>query len=102
MTDLIFVCERAKSNLDQQPGSQEVKPANVNLCYSGNLANVYFDLHSRKVTLNELNAAYPGMVDALVQHEGIGFVVAYEDDGEPVAFFVKTALATCTPVTGWR
>ena len=26
------------------------------------------------------------MVDALVQHEGIGFVVAYEDDGEPVAF----------------
>ena len=26
------------------------------------------------------------MVDALVQHEGIGFVVAYEDDGQPVAF----------------
>jgi len=75
-----------KSNLDQQPGSQEVKPANVTLCYSGNLANVYFDLHTRKVTLNELNAAYPGMVDALVGHEGIGFVVAYEDDGEPVAF----------------
>jgi len=75
-----------KGNLDQQPGSQEVKPANVTLCYSGNLANVYFDLHTRKVTLNELNAAYPGMVDALVQHEGIGFVVAYEDDGEPVAF----------------
>jgi len=75
-----------KSNLDQQPGSQEVKPANVTLCYSGNLANVYFDLHTRKVTLNELNAAYPRMVDALVGHEGIGFVVAYEDDGEPVAF----------------
>ena len=75
-----------KGNLDQQPGSQEVKPANVTLCYSGNLALVYFDLYPRKVTLNELNAAYPGMVDALVQHEGIGFVVAYEDDGEPVAF----------------
>ena len=75
-----------KGNLDQQPGGQEVKPANVTLCYSGNLALVYFDLYPRKVTLNELNAAYPGMVDALVQHEGIGFVVAYEDDGEPVAF----------------
>jgi hypothetical protein len=47
---------------------------------------VYFDLHPRLITLNELNAAYPGMVDTLVQHEGIGFVVAYEDDGEPVAF----------------
>ena len=75
-----------KSNLDQQPGTQEVEPAKVTLCYSGNLAQVYFDLHPRKITLNELNAAYPGMVDALVQHEGIGFVVAYEDDFEPVAF----------------
>ncbi|MFN2195198.1 MAG: Yip1 family protein, partial [Anaerolineales bacterium] len=55
-------------------------------CYSGNLAQVYFDLEPRKLALSELNAAYPGMVDALVQHEGIGFVVAYEDDGEPVAF----------------
>ncbi len=75
-----------KSNLDQQPGSQEVAPAKVTLCYSGNLAQVYFDLFPRRITLSELNAAYPGMVDALVQHEGIGFVVAYEDDGEPVAF----------------
>jgi hypothetical protein len=75
-----------QSNLDQQPGTQEVEPAKVTLCYSGNLAQVYFDLFPRKITLNELNAAYPGMVDALVQHEGIGFVVAYEDDGEPAAF----------------
>jgi hypothetical protein len=75
-----------KSNLDQQPGTQEVDPAKVTLSYSGNMALLYFDLYQRKVTLNELNSAYPGMVDALVQHEGIGFVVAYEDDGEPVAF----------------
>ena len=75
-----------QSNLDQQPGTQEIEPAKVTLCYSGNLALVYFDLYQRKITLNELNEAYPGMVDALVQHEGIGFVVAYEDDGEPVAF----------------
>jgi len=26
------------------------------------------------------------MVDALVQHEGVGFVVGYEDDGEPAVF----------------
>jgi len=75
-----------QSNLDQQSSTQEVEPAKVTLCYSGNLAQVYFDLHARKITLNELNQAYPGMVDALVHHEGIGFVVAYEDDGEPVAF----------------
>jgi uncharacterized membrane protein YvlD (DUF360 family) len=75
-----------KKNPDFQERTQEVKPAEVTLCYSGNLAQVYFDLYPRKISLTELNKAYPGMVDALVQHEGIGFVVAYEDDGQPVVF----------------
>ena len=75
-----------KSNVETRQDTHEIKPAKVTLCYSGNLAQVYFDLYPRKITLNELNAAYPGMVDALVQHEGIGFVVAYEDDLTPVAF----------------
>jgi hypothetical protein len=80
-----------QTNLDQQPSSEEVEPAKVTLSYSGNMALLYFDLFPRKVSLNELNAAYPGMVDALVQHEGIGFVVAYEDDGDPVVFGKKGA-----------
>ena len=75
-----------KSNLDQQPSSEEVEPAKLTLSYSGNMALLYFDLYPRKITLNELNAAYPDMVDNLVQHEGIGFVVAYDDDSVPVAF----------------
>ena len=78
-------------NRDFQERTQEIKPAEVTLCYSGNLAQVYFDLHPRRVLLTELNTAYPGMVDALVQHEGIGFVVAYEDNGQPVAFGKKGA-----------
>jgi len=65
---------------------QEVKPANVTVCHSGNLAQVYFDVFPRKVTLNELNAAYPSLVDTLVDHDGIGFVVAYDDDGGPLVF----------------
>lgn len=60
--------------------------AKVTVCGSGNLAQVYFHLYPRKITLNELNAAYPGLVDALVAHEGVGFVVAYVEDGTPVVF----------------
>ena len=75
-----------RSNLEQQTGEQEVQPANMTLCYSGNLAQVYFDLQPRKLSLNELNEAFPGMVDAVMAHEGVGIVVAYEDSGEPVAF----------------
>jgi uncharacterized membrane protein YvlD (DUF360 family) len=65
----------------------EIDPeATVTVCGSGNLAQVYFDLYPRKITLDELNTAYPGLVDALVGHEGVGFVVAYGEDGTPIAF----------------
>ena len=47
---------------------------------SGNAAQVYFDLFPRKIKLSELEAVYPGMVNGLVQHEGLGMVVGYEDD----------------------
>lgn len=75
-----------KSNLAKQDSFQEAEPANVTLAYGGNGALVYFDLYPRKITLNELNTAYPGLVDKLVAHEGIGFVIAYDDDFNPVAF----------------
>ena len=52
---------------------------------SGNAAQVYFDLAPRKLKLSELEGAYPGMVDALVQHPGLGLVIGYEDDMTAVA-----------------
>jgi uncharacterized membrane protein YvlD (DUF360 family) len=58
--------------------------AQVTAYGSGNLAQVYFDLYPRKITLDELDKAYPGMVEALVAHEGIGIVCGYEQDGTPV------------------
>ena len=59
--------------------------AQVTAYGSGNLAQVYFDLYPRKINLNELDQAYPGMVEALIEHEGIGLVCGYEEDGTPVA-----------------
>jgi len=59
--------------------------ADVTAYGSGNLAQVYFNLFDRKITLTELRAAYPGMVEALIAHEGIGLVCGYLDDGTPVA-----------------
>lgn len=63
----------------------DVSPAAVTAYGSGNAAQVYFDLFPRKIRLSELNAAYPGMVDALVQHEGLGMVIGYADDMTAVA-----------------
>ena len=81
-----FLEKRSASDVAPPPG-----PANVTVCGSGNIAQVYFDLYPRKITISELNAVYPGMVDALVQHEGVGFVVGYEDTGEPAVFGKKGA-----------
>ena len=72
-----------KSAKEAEP-AELAKPTQVTAYGSGNLAQVYFDLYPRKIRLSELNAAYPGMVDALVQHEGIGLVCGYEDDDKPV------------------
>src|SRR5690606_7853903 len=55
-------------------------PAQVVAYGSGNAAQVYFDLYPCKIKLGELEAADPGMVDAVVQHEGISMVLGYDDD----------------------
>jgi len=73
-----------ENRLERHAPPPAVMNARVTVCASGNFANVYFDLHAGKVSLNELNAVYPGLVDALAQHPGIGFVVAYADDGTPI------------------
>ena len=56
-------------------------PTSITVCGSGNLGQIYFDLYPRRIKQNELDAAYPGLVDALVQHEGIGVVVVADESG---------------------
>jgi len=64
---------------------QDAPAASVTAYGSGNAAQVYFDLFPRKILLSELRRAYPGMVEGLVAHEGIGLVIGYEDDGTALA-----------------
>ena len=61
-----------------------MSPAQVVAYGSGNLAQVYFDLYPRRIALEELETAFPGMIDALVMHEGIGVVAGYLDADTPV------------------
>ena len=61
-----------------------VMSAPVVVCASGNLANVYFNTHSGKVSLSEINAEHPQLVDELVMQAGIGLVIVYNDDSTPL------------------
>ncbi len=52
---------------------------------SGNLANVYFLAEDRRLSLEEIEDRYPGLVGGLVAHPGIGFVLVRSDDRGPLA-----------------
>src|SRR5512139_1150209 len=64
-------------------------PVSITVCGSGNLGQIYFDLYPRRIKRDELDEAYPGLVAALVQHEGIGVVVVADEAGVPIALGKK-------------
>ncbi|MBK8048479.1 MAG: phage holin family protein [Anaerolineales bacterium] len=70
----------------QNQDAAAASAATVIVCGSGNLAQVYFDFLPRKITYEELSAAHPTVLDALVKHPGVGFVVGHADDGTAVVF----------------
>ena len=71
---------------ESQREVEAVAAADVTFCGSGNLGQVYFHAFDHRTTLDELNQAFPGMVDAVIHHEGVGLVVATQADGTPVAY----------------
>jgi uncharacterized membrane protein YvlD (DUF360 family) len=57
--------------------------AEVVVCASGCLAHIYFNaLGNDKVCLDDIEKAHPQLIQSLVNHEGVGFVVGYDDDGD--------------------
>jgi len=57
----------------------------VVVCVSGSLAHVYFPGHEESLHLEDVIASYPGLIEALARHPGIGFVAASRRFGDAVA-----------------
>jgi hypothetical protein len=55
------------------------------VCASGNLGLVYFGVAEGRMTLEEIEAAYPGMLSDLVAHDGIGLAMGRSSEGHAVA-----------------
>ena len=68
-------------------GTGETKPGIV-VCVSGSLAHIYFTDHAEPLMLEDIMATYPGLVDELVNHPGVGFVAASRRFGDAVALCV--------------
>ena len=62
-----------------------IEQAEVVVCASGNLGLVYFARRSGRLSREAIAATYPGLIDGLVNHPGVGFVlVRSEVTGGPV------------------
>jgi uncharacterized membrane protein YvlD (DUF360 family) len=64
------------------PGLGAAAPlADVVVCSSGNLAHVYFTAESDKMTREAIEKLYPGLIQGLANHPGIGALVVRSEAG---------------------
>jgi uncharacterized membrane protein YvlD (DUF360 family) len=56
----------------------------VVVCASGNLGLIYFADQPERVTFEEMAADYPGLIEGLVSHEGVGFVLTFSEQHGPL------------------
>ncbi len=54
------------------------------VCVSGGLAHIYRKGSPRPLHLEELRSLYPGLVEGLASHPGIGFVLVRDPEGTPL------------------
>jgi uncharacterized membrane protein YvlD (DUF360 family) len=68
--------------IDVDPASkarQQVEQADVIVCASGNLAHVYFARRPGRLSLEAIEAAYPGLIEGLLEHPGIGLLLVHSE-----------------------
>ncbi|MGD9317349.1 MAG: phage holin family protein, partial [Anaerolineae bacterium] len=68
----------AEEGEEWEPGSTIIVLA------SGNLGLVYGTEVPERATLEVIEEVYPGLLDGLVQHEGVGFVLVHSEERGPV------------------
>ena len=62
----------------------QLEQAKVVVCASGNLGLVYFTDWLERMSLEEIEANYPGLIEGLVGHEGIGFLMVHSRQHGPI------------------
>ncbi len=71
-------------DMEPPPARPAQDPGNVLVCTSGNLGLVYFADHPGRVSFESIAADYPRLIEGLVGHPGIGFVLANSSQHGPL------------------
>ncbi len=69
------------SDVEEAVKSAENEANDILVLASGNLVNAYFSVSDERMTYDEIEAAYPGMIAELISHPGIGLILFQTSDG---------------------
>ncbi len=72
--------ERLQSKIGEDQPDEEHE--GIVVCASGNLAHVYFTERPDRVTTEYLIKKHPTLLEYLISHPGIGFLITTNDEGE--------------------
>jgi putative membrane protein len=74
----------AQRHQEAAPASTEDWTSHIMVLASGNLGVIYSAWLDERANLEGIEAAYPGLLDGLARHEGIGFVMVHSETQGPV------------------
>ena len=76
--------KQEKSGTDKEEDSPQIV-----VLASGNLGLIYGTRMETRVSLEEIESVYPGLLDGLAEHEGIGFVMVHSQEQGAVVIGAK-------------
>jgi hypothetical protein len=74
-----------RPSLDGIPKSDDPNTTDVVVLASGNLGIISFPQWKERMTLEQLDAAFPRLIPGLVAHPGIGLVLVHSEERGPLA-----------------
>lgn len=75
--------EREKLKSKRETLAQEA--TDVVVMASGNLGLIYFKAWPERMSMEQIDQAFPGLIEGLVRHPGIGFVLVRSESAGPLA-----------------
>ena len=76
--------DNGRQSTTAPPAAEEEQRAPIVVLASGNLGLIYSTRLDERATLEEIETLYPGILDGLASHEGVGFLMVRSEQHGPV------------------
>ena len=70
----------SSSEVEEAIRSAETEANDILVLASGNLVNAYFQIRDERLTYEEIEETYPGMISEMISHPGVGTILVHTAD----------------------